>query len=52
MVQLVTSEFIQQGDMEREKFHENDIPVSLRNSDVQVELNFAKVTFDPVTSVF
>ncbi len=26
---LVTSEFIQQGDIEREKFNENDIPVRL-----------------------
>lgn len=27
---MVTSEFIQQGDIEREKFNENDIPVRLR----------------------
>lgn len=28
VVNLVASEFIQQGDIEREKFHENNIPVS------------------------
>lgn len=32
VVHLVTSEFIQQGDIEREKFNENDIPVRLHHT--------------------